>query len=126
VFLTDEEEAVPLTALLRACYVAQPGAVPDLATWLEWRDHFFARLRFATLTPLHWDERHELGTEDLTVCGACAGDKMEDYAQMMDFRDAAGARPLRIFDPFAGVGAFALAFEELGGHEDDTRNRDLT
>lgn len=53
---------------------------------------------------MHWD--------DLPICPMCVKQDFKKFNGMKMFLEKEA--PLRVFDPFAGTGAFGLAMEEVG------------
>ncbi|KAA1471594.1 S-adenosyl-L-methionine-dependent methyltransferase, partial [Dentipellis sp. KUC8613] len=112
-FLTDETKTVQMQDLLRVCYVAHFDSIPSRDYWCSNNtDHFYLKYHFPTLSPARWDLRRAATSLQLPICETCFNDMQLKQAQWEMF---AGGPPMRIFDPFAGVGAFGLGMEMAGG-----------
>lgn len=115
-YLTDEEEQVSLGDIVSACHVLHPDAVEDLRLWLSRSpNHFYARYHFPSLNPRSWKEREAISPHPggIEQCQDCSSDRTAKL-DLEDIFDISKRRPLRTFDPFAGVGAFGRGLEEAG------------
>ncbi|GJE89469.1 S-adenosyl-L-methionine-dependent methyltransferase [Phanerochaete sordida] len=123
--VTDTEaEYIEVNAadLIRRCHVANCHSLPhywarDLAAYLAASPyHFYAKYRFPRLAVARWRDVRPLsrGSRCPDVCAACFRADEARVRALRDFTDARARRPLRAFDPFGGVGAFALAMQDAG------------
>ena len=97
-------------------YVLHDQSVPDYAQWVEQSpDHFHVFFHFPTLSPKSWAERREFEWKKMRVCGSCVDARYLHLERVREFETDAERKPLRIFDPFAGVGALSLGLERAGG-----------
>ncbi|KAH8119729.1 S-adenosyl-L-methionine-dependent methyltransferase [Phellopilus nigrolimitatus] len=112
-FLTEEELQFSSADVLGKCYVLQKDSVRNLRVWLTASPlHFYVtqcapsvnRASTETLLPLH--------TSNFFLCGACMGPEVRETEALLEWK--ARRTPLRIFDPFAGVGAFPLGLSQAG------------
>ncbi|KAF7975199.1 hypothetical protein HWV62_10266 [Athelia sp. TMB] len=111
-FLTDEEERVPIGDIISACHVIHRDAVNDLRSWLSRSpDHFYAQYHFPAVRPRDWAEREAIS--EIVQCKDCLADKALKLKLDKIFQTSA-KKSLRAFDPFAGVGAFGRGLEESG------------
>jgi DNA (cytosine-5)-methyltransferase 1 len=109
-FMTDEITVIPVTKLIRVCYVWPAENIRDPA-WLSMSpDHFYIRYQFESLNPLYWEEKQPLNP--LKLCEMCTRAKVAEKALMSEFLESSAQRPLRTLDLFAGSGAFGLAMAE--------------
>ncbi|THH07097.1 hypothetical protein EW146_g9422 [Bondarzewia mesenterica] len=90
--------------------------MPNYARWCtQSPDHFYVRFHFPDLKPISWALRKSLQHEDLYVCIPCFQARFAHVMRLREYEKETGKKPLRIFDPFAGVGAFSLSLESVGG-----------
>lgn len=111
-YLTNEEEQVSLGDIISPCHVLHRDAIENRQLWLSRSpDHFYAYHHFPTLNPLSWKERKTIFS--IEECQDCIADQAAKL-DMEDLFDISKGRPLRTFDPFAGVGALGRGLEEAG------------
>lgn len=73
--------------------------------------NFYARFQCTRADLSSWKHRKALKAEDLTTCRVCFAADQVAARQQEEFDRIP---PLSAFDPFAGVGAFALSMQEAG------------
>ena len=89
----------------------------DFETYIDESPYnFYVRYVFPKLKVTDWKDGKLLNgrSKQPRVCGKCFLEdtkRLEDYAE---FKRTQARRSLKAFDPFGGVGAFALAMEETG------------
>lgn len=99
--------------LINVCYVVVKGDMPDQDAWLAMSPrHFYVKYRFNSLNEMDWGRRRRMRWDDLPVCCICMKQDLKTMNGMKTFLEREA--PLRVFDPFGGTGAFALAMEEGG------------
>lgn len=116
-FLTTQQEQIPVKALIRVCFVCPLDSIEDgeVENWLSFSpDHFLATYQFPSLEVKSWDQRTRLRPDALHVCGTCYQARWEEVNRFTVFSAFAATEPLRTFDPFGGVGAFGLGLSEVG------------
>ncbi|KAG9313921.1 S-adenosyl-L-methionine-dependent methyltransferase [Chiua virens] len=112
-FYTNDEMTTPVEALLGVCFVVVKGEMPDLDQWLSMSPHhFYLKYRFPSLGVRSWNDKHRMRWDDLFACPMCMKKELKKFHGMKKFLRE--EKPLRVFDPFAGTGAFAMALEEVG------------
>jgi len=105
--------SVVISDLVGICFVVVSSSLPEIEEWKATSPlHFYINYRFPSLDVLTWNERTIMRPEDLDICKRCLKPNIKNFHKLKDF--VKDGPPLRVFDPFAGVGAFALAMEELG------------
>ncbi|KAI9070389.1 S-adenosyl-L-methionine-dependent methyltransferase [Trametes sanguinea] len=113
--LVMTEQMVKLQAdlLLQPCIVVHASDVADLDEWLDMApNHFFVKyLLPASDSP--WSEKKKLNRSGVPACRTCLEQDNIRSERLADFI-ADPQNCLRAFDPFGGVGAFALAMQDLG------------
>lgn len=97
--------------IIGKCYVIPEPPPRQLKAWSESSPaHFF----FSHVSKsLRNDDGQsplvpQLHTHKFILCGYCMEQEQTFVGELETFLDRFSERPLRIFDPFAGVGAFAL------------------
>ena len=115
-FLTEEMMRVPATDLICPCLALDKASLPEakLAEFLKASPlHFYITYFCQSVDHRAWQQRRTLAEagHSLKICKPCYESYQHHQKQMALFRKAS---PLRAFDPFAGVGAFALAMQETG------------
>ncbi|KAI0354603.1 S-adenosyl-L-methionine-dependent methyltransferase [Trametes cingulata] len=112
VVMTEETQQLDAQLLLNRCIVAHHDDVTDLEAWLALSPfHFVLRYHLPTLDA-SWSQRIHLRRRMVLACQQCL-DLDNTLFEELDSFITGGQGYLRTFDPFAGVGAFALAMEEL-------------
>ncbi|KAH7886266.1 S-adenosyl-L-methionine-dependent methyltransferase [Phlebopus sp. FC_14] len=112
-FYTDVEMTFDISDLIDLCYVLVARSMPEIEQWLKMSaQHFFVKYHFPSLNVESWGDRRNMQDDELLVCRHCMKPNLEKFREMKRFLEE-GA-PLRVFDPFAGVGTFGLAMEEVG------------
>ncbi|KAF8167566.1 hypothetical protein B0H34DRAFT_792278 [Crassisporium funariophilum] len=119
-YLTDEEEKVGITSLLKVIYVPsfQSFEPPHhtLEDWLELSyDHFYLRYTFPKLKVKSWKDRRTMTWKELLVCTPCYKDRLKGRKVMYNFLQHAERKPLPTLDLFGGVGAFSRGLAEGSG-----------
>ncbi|KIM70040.1 hypothetical protein SCLCIDRAFT_12660 [Scleroderma citrinum Foug A] len=111
-FYTDVKMSVVISDLVGICFVVVSSSLPEIEEWKATSPlHFYVNYRFPSLDVLTWNERSIMRPEDLDICKYCLKSNIENFHKLKDF--VKNGSPLRVFDPFAGVGSFSLAMEEL-------------
>ncbi|THH10396.1 hypothetical protein EW145_g1368 [Phellinidium pouzarii] len=114
-FLTDEELSITPANVLSRCYVLQKNVIRNLRAWLASSScHFYLTKRAPssklaspkTLTPL--------ASKDFPLCGSCMEAEVRHTVDFLLWKSEQKACPLRVFDPFSGVGAFSLGVCQVG------------
>lgn len=104
--------SVVISDLVGICFVVVSSSLPEIEEWKATSPlHFYVNYRFPSLDVLTWNERSIMRPEDLDICKYCLKSNIENFHKLKDF--VKNGSPLRVFDPFAGVGSFSLAMEEL-------------
>ncbi|KAI0368858.1 S-adenosyl-L-methionine-dependent methyltransferase [Pilatotrama ljubarskyi] len=112
VFMTKETQKLDAQFLLRPCIVAHRDDVTNLETWLALSPfHFVIRYQLPSLDS-PWSQHTSLKRRSVLACQQCL-DEDNAQSEQLDQFIAEDKGCLRAFDPFGGVGAFALAMEEL-------------
>ncbi|KLO20160.1 S-adenosyl-L-methionine-dependent methyltransferase [Schizopora paradoxa] len=111
-FLSDVYLDVCSTEIVGKCYILPESPEMQLKTWVQsspthfYFSHFSKTLEYKNgSSPLipHSDD-HEF-----ILCGYCMEREQTHAGELKNFIDRLSEEPLRVFDPFAGVGAFALS-----------------
>ncbi|KAI0640019.1 S-adenosyl-L-methionine-dependent methyltransferase [Trametes polyzona] len=111
-FLTKQSIKIPAELLLRPCTVIHATDVQDLQLWLTLSPHnFYVRFELPSLDS-PWQQHVVLKRHHVLACDACLNQHNQEMQQLSSFPGT--QKPLRTFDPFGGVGAFALAMEQVG------------
>lgn len=109
-FYTDERVRIVISDLVGICFVVVSSSLPEIEDWKAVSPlHFYIKYRHPVLDVRSWDEMEEMLPQQLEVCQRCLDPNLENLRDLDDYFKK-GPR-LRAFDPFAGVGAFALAME---------------
>ncbi|KAI8998552.1 S-adenosyl-L-methionine-dependent methyltransferase [Trametes punicea] len=112
-FMTDQSLQLDAHLLLRPCTVIHHSDVEDLQAWLDLSPfHFFVKYRLPS-PDASWSQKKQLKRRDVPACHRC----LEQHNIWSEKLAAFSLEPqncLRAFDPFGGVGTFAVAMEELG------------
>lgn len=112
-FYTDDEKWFVISDLVGMCYVVVAGSMPELDDWMMMSPHhFYVKYKFPSLNVASWSDRHRIRPKDLDICGRCMQKNLDDFRELKTFLQS--SQKLRLFDPFAGVGAFPLAMENIG------------
>ncbi|KAI0778984.1 S-adenosyl-L-methionine-dependent methyltransferase [Trametes elegans] len=112
-FFTDQTLKLDAQDTISPCLVLHPGHVSDLGAWLEQSPvHFFAKRHFPSMES-SWSQCRLLRQDDMIFCTRCVREDSEGHSRVASLLRASQAC-LSAFDPFAGVGAFALAMEQEG------------
>ncbi|KAL4067275.1 S-adenosyl-L-methionine-dependent methyltransferase [Scleroderma yunnanense] len=115
-FYTDYEMSVVISDLVGICYVVVSSSLPEIEEWKAISPlHFYINYRFRSLNVLSWNDKIIMQPMDLDICKHCLKPNLDNFRQLQSFME--NGPPLRVFDPFAGVGAFPLAMEESGCFE---------
>ncbi|KDQ62886.1 hypothetical protein JAAARDRAFT_53111 [Jaapia argillacea MUCL 33604] len=117
-FFTETIIETNAGTIIRPCYVVHRRSFPN-ETISEWTlispDHFFVQYKAPSLTVTSWGQLSKLTKlRDVEQCKFCWDGKLEWMERWKASFGALKAKPLRVFDPFAGVGAFGLGMEESG------------
>ncbi|EPQ59985.1 S-adenosyl-L-methionine-dependent methyltransferase [Gloeophyllum trabeum ATCC 11539] len=115
-FFTGEVRDFPMSSLIGVCFVEHIGCIPDRALWLSMsHKHFYVQYTSPTLEVVSWsDEVVKLRPKEVEICTPCYDAEVDRVKAMKAMLDELAESPLRVLDPFAGVGAFALGLEESG------------
>ncbi|KAI5116817.1 hypothetical protein M0805_007098 [Coniferiporia weirii] len=114
-FLTDEELDITCADLLGKCYVLQRKSVRNLRTWLaSSASHYFVSKHTPSLKHASSEMLTPLAARDFPLCGGCMDVELRQTESFLRWKGGRKTRPLKIFDPFAGVGGFALGVCEVG------------
>ncbi|KAF8559884.1 S-adenosyl-L-methionine-dependent methyltransferase [Imleria badia] len=112
-FHTNDKMTIGIDELIGVCYVVVKGDMPNQDAWLAMSPyHFYVKYHFSSLMEMDWDRRRRMRWHDLPVCRMCMKQDLKKMNGMKAFLET--EEPLRVFDPFGGTGAFALAMEEVG------------
>ncbi|TCD63769.1 hypothetical protein EIP91_004952 [Steccherinum ochraceum] len=117
-FLTDSILLAPITQIIRPCVVAHSNTfdATELQSFLSLSPyHFYAKYKFPDTEVTSWAERSLLTPKDVLICKVCFAEDIKREENLKDFAAAHSRKPLRAFDPFGGVGAFALGLEDGAG-----------
>lgn len=94
------------------CAVIHGKSIGNLGAWLAYSPlHFFVMDH--TIDSSGTPRRLEAMAFEL--CGQCMGKEIQDTATFCHWKEK--TTPLRVFDPFAGVGAFPLGMAQSGSLE---------
>lgn len=103
----------PIEDLIGVCYVVVKRDMPELDAWLAMSPkRFYVKYRFDSLSNVSWNDKRRMHWDDLPICPMCTRQDFKKFEGMKTFLEREA--PLRVFDPFGGTGAFALAMEEVG------------
>ncbi|KAH9849210.1 S-adenosyl-L-methionine-dependent methyltransferase [Lenzites betulinus] len=109
-FLTQQTIELNAQVVLKPCLVVHPTDVEDLEAWLDLSPvNFYVKYKLPSLHSA-WSTRKALKRMNIPACDVCLDQHNLRNQLVTDVRFP----PLRAFDPFGGVGAFALAMEEVG------------
>ena len=110
-FLTDEyKEFDLLEDALTKCYVIPCQPKEQLAAWLSispWHFYFIYRAQSLESVLQAYEERFEM-------CGLCVQQQQELAKKYHQYTKGLQSQPMRVLDPFAGSGAFALGMCSTG------------
>ncbi|KAF4604708.1 hypothetical protein EYR40_003486 [Pleurotus pulmonarius] len=120
-FMTDEEEDIPLTKICRPCFVI-PDEARDSVEWLQLLNssphHFYASRRFPSRQARSWLNGQDHGFQEHAMCRTCTpslvhlGSARRSRHLYSDFCDVQLRMPLRTLDLFSGCGAFSLGMAQ--------------
>ncbi|KAI0066707.1 S-adenosyl-L-methionine-dependent methyltransferase [Artomyces pyxidatus] len=114
-FITDEIMQYEVSDLIQRCYVIHLSAADDLALWRA-PDRFYVMYHFPTLHPQTWASGTRLVAEQVLWCKPCLRElDTSVFSASYDFVEAKAQNPWRVFDIFAGTGAFSLGMESAVG-----------
>ena len=118
-FFTDEEVEVEDSSILDKAYVCVKGGVSSLKSWLSASpNHFYITKHADTLTDgLEKGLLRRISSEEFEVCSLCIKDRKQEIQDFKNWESSPNYNKLRVFDPFVGCGAFALAACEAGNME---------
>lgn len=101
-----------ISDLVGICFVVVSDSLPQMEKWKATSPiHFYVKYKFPSLNVLSWNEKMTMRPHELSICKRCLKPNVENFRKLQDFKNES---PLRVFDPFSGVGAFPLAMEESG------------
>ncbi|KAG6331286.1 hypothetical protein ID866_7799 [Astraeus odoratus] len=110
-FYTDTQVVVVISDLVGICYVVVSSSLPEIEEWKAISPlHFYIKYRFPSLNVTSWNQRTEMQPQELDICRRCLKPNLDNFRDLRRFLDV--VPPLRVFDPFAGVGSFSLAMED--------------
>ncbi|THH22378.1 hypothetical protein EUX98_g8210 [Antrodiella citrinella] len=118
-YFTDVLLGMPLSIVLHKCSVLHPLSLdaPDFETYLTTSPYnFYVTYKFPDLNHevLSWESATKLRYKDVGICGTCGQNFLDHKEQMKAFMAVCAKKPLRVFDPFGGVGAFSAGLEQAG------------
>lgn len=110
---------VSASDLIRKCRVINyfSLSVDDFDAYLnESPYHFYVQYAFPKLQVTRWNQGKRLNgrSKRPEICVICWREDKQKSADFKEFSKTYTRRPLRTFDPFGGVGAFALSMQEAG------------
>ncbi|KAG6907943.1 hypothetical protein DXG01_006801 [Tephrocybe rancida] len=118
-YLTDEEEAVPLKDLIHVCsvYPKRSFESPEqMRRWLTLSPyHFYIQYCFPSLDVHSWADRSTVLPSKLEVCTPCTRGDLDEFKDIENFLEDAQHRPLKALDIFGGVGAFSMGLGQGSG-----------
>lgn len=84
-----------------------------MKTWLALSPyHFYVSSVCPSTETRSWADSTKLPCKNFAVCGLCMKEKLVEADMISTFEQH--VEPLRIFDPFGGVGAFGLGMARAG------------
>ncbi|TFK56344.1 S-adenosyl-L-methionine-dependent methyltransferase [Heliocybe sulcata] len=114
-YVTDEYRNFPLSYLLGRCLVEHKRRIPDFDLWIASSPkHFFVQYAAPRLAVQSWADVRQLRQAEVDACPPCYDAEMRRMKELSDFLGDMEEKPLRVLDPFAGVGAFGMGLEESG------------
>lgn len=112
-FYTNERMEIVISDLVGICFVLVGRSLPEIEDWKAVSPlHFYIKYRSPVLDVRSWNGMQEMPPQALDVCKRCLELNLKDFRDLSDYFKK--GKRLRTFDPFAGVGAFALAMELEG------------
>ncbi|EKM61513.1 uncharacterized protein PHACADRAFT_204683 [Phanerochaete carnosa HHB-10118-sp] len=121
---TSKVDSVVINAndLIRRCRVVNFFSVPnywvcDVSAYLDQSPYnFYVKFKFPKLKVTSWSGVQELTRKSKVpeICAICFYEDKKLVENFKEFKQVKERRPFRAFDPFGGVGAFALAMQEAG------------
>lgn len=117
-FMTDEVVKLTSAEIVRKCIVIHKGQLhsKEFKTWITSSpNHFYITMYCASREVASKASLSKLDLARFTFCGKCTNASGEQSRRFGKFSKE--VPPLRLFDPFAGVGAFALAMCQAGSME---------
>lgn len=109
-FLTEKCEDISSEHILHKCYVLHQQSVTDLTRWLSSSPYHFYVTRILPSSTSALFEQRPISSQDLIVCGRCVDEAIAKSDDLKSFAES--TVPLKVFDPFAGVGAFSSAMSQ--------------
>ena len=86
-----------------------------LRGWLDASpNHFYITKTSPSMDRASQGEMTPLSPQDFVLCEICVQEEIDKTYDFLQWREKMKTRPLRIFDPFAGSGAFVLGVCESG------------
>lgn len=123
-YLVPKSEAVEVNAveLIRRCQVVNFFSLPaywenNINAYLDVSPYnFYVKWRFPALKVTSWTTGKKLKSSSKVpeICVICFHEDKKRAEGLTEFKRVKARRQLRAFDPFGGVGAFALAMQEAG------------
>lgn len=102
--------------IVEKCYVLHEDAMKErLKAWLLVSPlHFYVKHRAPLLKRASAKSLSALSFDDFFCCFDCMSAEKVRSSQFLKWRKHQRKNPLRLFDPFAGAGAFALGMCQVG------------
>ena len=110
---------VSASNLIRKCRVINYFSLPvdDFKIYLDESPYnFYVQYVFPKLQPTSWNSGTRLNgrSKRPEICLPCWRESKQRSIDLQKFSEMYAEEPLRAFDPFGGVGAFALSMQEVG------------
>ncbi|KAI6000261.1 S-adenosyl-L-methionine-dependent methyltransferase, partial [Pisolithus marmoratus] len=109
-FYTNERMRIVISDVVGICFVLVSSSLPEIEDWKAVSPiHFYIKYRSPVLDVRSWDGMQEMPPQALDVCKRCLEPNLKNFRELHDYFER--GPQLRVFDPFAGVGAFTMAME---------------
>ncbi|KAL5519396.1 hypothetical protein ACEPAH_1079 [Sanghuangporus vaninii] len=116
-FLTEKTLEINSSQVCGKAFVLHKRATKNfrLRGWLDASpNHFYITKTSPSMDRASQGEMAPLSVQDFILCGMCIEEEIDKTHDFLVWREKVKTRPLRIFDPFAGCGAFVLGMCESG------------